>query len=41
VDRWHTYTPILIAAGVLPVVATAALFWLAGPVRKVELEERS
>jgi ACS family hexuronate transporter-like MFS transporter len=36
VDRWHTYTPILIVAASLPLVATAALFILGGPVRRLK-----
>jgi ACS family hexuronate transporter-like MFS transporter len=38
VDRWHTYTPILVAAGLLPVAATAALFVLGGSVRRLSFE---
>jgi len=41
VDRWHTYTPILIAAAVLPLAATASLFILGGPVRRLSFEDRS
>jgi len=37
VDRWHSYTPILIIAGVLPFFGTALLFWLGGRIRRVEL----
>jgi ACS family hexuronate transporter-like MFS transporter len=35
VDRFHSYTPILITAGLLPVLGTAALFWIGGPIRRV------
>jgi ACS family hexuronate transporter-like MFS transporter len=37
VDRLGSYTPILIGAGVLPIVGTAVLFWLGGRIRRVEL----
>jgi MFS transporter, ACS family, hexuronate transporter len=37
VDRLHSYTPILIGAGVLPLFGTALLFWLGGRVRRLEL----
>jgi ACS family hexuronate transporter-like MFS transporter len=35
VDHFHSYTPILVTAGLLPVLGTAALFLLGGPIRKV------
>jgi ACS family hexuronate transporter-like MFS transporter len=41
VDRWHTYTPILWIAGLLPMVATAVLFTLGGPIRRLPFENRS
>lgn len=37
VDRWGSYNAILIAAGVLPVLGTALLFWLGGRIRRLEL----
>jgi MFS transporter, ACS family, hexuronate transporter len=37
VDRWGSYDPILIAAGVLPILGTAVLFWLGGRIRRLEL----
>lgn len=37
VDRLGSYTPILIAAGLLPIAGTALLFWLGGRIRRVEL----
>jgi hypothetical protein len=37
VDRLGSYTPILIAAGVLPILGTALLFRLGGQIRRVEL----
>jgi ACS family hexuronate transporter-like MFS transporter len=40
VDRIHSYTPILIAAGLLPVAATAVLFGLAGPIRRLSFEDK-
>ncbi|MGA3017375.1 MAG: MFS transporter [Bryobacteraceae bacterium] len=41
VDRWHTYNPILWVAGLLPLVATAVLFMLGGPIRRLRLENAS
>ncbi len=38
VDRFHSYTPILLTAGLLPVVGTLALFVLGGPIRRVSLD---
>jgi ACS family hexuronate transporter-like MFS transporter len=35
VDRLHSYTPILVAAGILPLAGTAALFWIGGRVHKL------
>jgi MFS transporter, ACS family, hexuronate transporter len=40
VDYWHTYTPILVVAGILPLAATAILFGLGGPVRRLSFAER-
>jgi MFS transporter, ACS family, hexuronate transporter len=37
VDRF-SYTPILVTAGLLAPLGTIALFWLAGPIRRVELK---
>jgi MFS transporter, ACS family, hexuronate transporter len=37
VDRFHSYTPILILAGFLPLAATAVLFQLGGPIRRLTL----
>ena len=37
VDRFHSYTPILVTAAVLPVLATAVLFLLGGPIRRLSL----
>ena len=34
VDRLHSYTPILITAGLLPIAGTAVLFWIGGPIRR-------
>jgi ACS family hexuronate transporter-like MFS transporter len=31
----YSYTPILVAAGLLPIIATLALFWLGGSVRRI------
>lgn len=39
VDRFHSYTPILIAASVLPLLATTVLLVLGGPIRRVELSK--
>jgi ACS family hexuronate transporter-like MFS transporter len=40
VDRFHSYTPILIVAGLLPVLGTAVLFGLGGPIRRIAIEKR-
>ena len=32
VDRLHSYTPILVMAGLLPLAGTAALFWIGGAI---------
>ena len=40
VDRFRTYTPILIVAGLLPVLGTVALFGLGGPIRRISIERR-
>jgi ACS family hexuronate transporter-like MFS transporter len=32
VDRMHSYTPILVVAGLLPIAGTAALFWIGGSI---------
>lgn len=37
VDLAHSYTPILITAGLLPVLGTTAFFLLGGPIRRLEL----
>jgi hypothetical protein len=37
VDRTHSYTPMLVIAGVLPIVGTAVLFVLGGPIRRVRI----
>jgi len=37
VDRFHSYTPILVTAAILPVLATAVLFLLGGPIRRLSL----
>lgn len=39
VDHLHSYTPILVAAGLLPVLGTALLFVLGGPIRRLPLPE--
>jgi ACS family hexuronate transporter-like MFS transporter len=38
VDRFHSYTPILIVAALLPLLATITLFTLGGPIRRVPFE---
>jgi ACS family hexuronate transporter-like MFS transporter len=38
VDRLHSYTPILVTAGLLPVLGTTILFVLGGPIRRLSLE---
>jgi ACS family hexuronate transporter-like MFS transporter len=35
VDRLHSYTPILIAAGILPIAGTAVLFVIGGRIRRL------
>jgi MFS transporter, ACS family, hexuronate transporter len=40
VDRFHSYTPILVLAGLLPVAATIVLFQLGGPIRRLSFERR-
>jgi ACS family hexuronate transporter-like MFS transporter len=37
-DRWHSYTPILTTAALLPVIGTIVLFAVGGRVRKVEFD---
>jgi ACS family hexuronate transporter-like MFS transporter len=39
VDRFHTYTPILAAAALLPVLGTLVLFLAGGPIRRLSFEE--
>ena len=39
VDRFHSYTPILVTAGLLPVLGTVALFVLGGTVRRVSFDK--
>src|SRR5262249_10179749 len=34
--RFHSYTPVLVGASVLPLLATAILLLLGGPIRRVE-----
>ena len=38
VDRFHSYTPILISAGLLPIVATTVLLALGGPIRRCTMK---
>jgi ACS family hexuronate transporter-like MFS transporter len=37
VDVFHSYTPILVTSGLLPVLGTTAFFLLGGPIRRVTL----
>ncbi len=37
VDHFHSYTPILVVAGLLPVAGTFVLFLLGGPIRRLAL----
>jgi MFS transporter, ACS family, hexuronate transporter len=39
VDQFHSYTPILITAGLLPVLGTTVFFLLGGPIRRLELAQ--
>ena len=36
VDHFHSYTPVLVAAGILPALGTIVLFLLGGPVRRIQ-----
>jgi hypothetical protein len=38
VDRFHSYTPILMVAALLPLLATVTLFTLGGPIRRIAFE---
>jgi hypothetical protein len=38
VDRFHSYTPILIVAALLPLLATITLFTLGGPIQRLSFE---
>lgn len=38
VDRFHSYTPVLVLAGLLPAVATLIIFWLGGAIRPISFE---
>lgn len=38
VDHYHSYTPILTIAGLLPLLGTALLFAVGGPIRRAQLE---
>ena len=39
VDRFHSYTPILVAAAILPVLGTTALFLLGGRIHRLSSDE--
>ncbi len=41
VDRFHSYTPILVAAGMLPILATVLLFMLGGPIHRCAMPDSS
>jgi ACS family hexuronate transporter-like MFS transporter len=36
VDRLHSYTPVLVAAGVLPIIGTMVLFAVGGTIRRID-----
>jgi ACS family hexuronate transporter-like MFS transporter len=38
VDHFHSYTPILVVAGLLPVLGTIVLFAVGGPIRRLSFE---
>jgi ACS family hexuronate transporter-like MFS transporter len=38
VDHFHSYTPILVIAGLLPALGTVVLFTVGGPIRQVSIE---
>jgi ACS family hexuronate transporter-like MFS transporter len=41
VDHFHSYTPILVVAGLLPVLGTIVLFMVGGPIRRLSFEPLS
>jgi len=41
IDRYHSYTPILVTAGLLPLAGTAALMLIGGSIRRVTSLEES
>ncbi len=38
VDHFHSYTPVLVVAGLLPLLGTMVLFFLGGPIRRLSFE---
>jgi len=38
VDHFRSYTPILVVAGLLPVLGTVVLFTIGGPIRRLSFE---
>jgi ACS family hexuronate transporter-like MFS transporter len=40
VDHFHSYTPILVTAALLPLLGTTILFVVGGPIRRVSLENK-
>jgi ACS family hexuronate transporter-like MFS transporter len=38
VDHFHSYTPVLVVAGLLPVLGTLVLFTVGGPIRRLSFE---
>ncbi|MCX6538500.1 MAG: MFS transporter [Acidobacteria bacterium] len=39
VDHLHSYTPILVVAGLLPILGTTVLFAVGGPIRRIPLDQ--
>jgi ACS family hexuronate transporter-like MFS transporter len=39
IDCFHSYTPILVVAGLLPLVGTTVLFFVGGPIHRVSLND--
>jgi ACS family hexuronate transporter-like MFS transporter len=39
VDHFHSYAPILIVAGLLPLIGTIVLFTVGGPIHHLQLAE--
>lgn len=40
-DRFHSFTPVFVVAGILPLIGTALLAWLLGPMRMISPKRES